>query len=89
MLVMYTDGVTESMDNQGLEFGERRLLALVAEGLAVGQAAQTIADSVLTDIRTFVGDAPQFDDITLVVLQRGLALAGNAKTGPGLATSST
>jgi sigma-B regulation protein RsbU (phosphoserine phosphatase) len=68
VLVFYTDGVTDAQNQQELFFGEERLLAS-AQSNAEGMA-QDIHDTIQTDIREFVGEAPQFDDITIVVLVR-------------------
>ncbi len=65
LLVAYTDGVTEAFDPEDREFGEERLLdvVLAARDLPVGQVAERIVGAV----HDFVRDAPQHDDITLVV----------------------
>lgn len=70
VLVLYTDGVTEAQDDGGQEFGDKRLLGVVDSGLIRGLAAQEVATQILHTIRQFVGGAPQFDDITLLLLQR-------------------
>lgn len=65
LLVAYTDGVTEAFDPEEREFGEERLLdvVLAARELAADQLAARIVDAV----HEFVRDAPQHDDITLLV----------------------
>jgi serine phosphatase RsbU (regulator of sigma subunit) len=68
VLVLYTDGVTEAQDLQESFFGEERLLA--AALATRGHSARNIRASLLKEIHTFVGDAPQFDDIALMVLVR-------------------
>jgi sigma-B regulation protein RsbU (phosphoserine phosphatase) len=68
VLVLYTDGVTEARNAQGLFFGEDRLLESVRADLQ--RPAQDIRDAVLADIHRFVGDAPQSDDIALAVIVR-------------------
>lgn len=70
MLVVYTDGVTEAQNGQQVEFGEDRFVALVLEGVENGRSAQATRQEILTAVHTFVGDAPQFDDMTLLLLQR-------------------
>jgi len=67
-LLLYSDGVTEAEDEQRDFFEEERLIA-------VGQAcrdrsAQEIQQAVLTAVDEFVDEAPQADDITLMVLVR-------------------
>ena len=71
VLLFYTDGVTEAQNSQGLFFGEERLL-VAAQSVSVG-AAQSIHDAIRADIDEFSYGAPQFDDITLVVLVRDWA----------------
>ena len=68
-LVLYTDGVTEARNAQGAFFGEDRLLESVRADL--GRSALDIQDAIMAAIRTFVDDAPQFDDIALAVVVRG------------------
>jgi len=68
-LVLYTDGITEAQNEQQEFFGEDRLLACVRAH--VGRPAQGIRDAIVADVHRFVGDAPQFDDIALMVLVRG------------------
>lgn len=67
LLFIFTDGVIEAVDDQGVEFGESRLLPCVE---AVGQ--QTASDTlnrVMNEVNTFVGYARQHDDITCLVLR--------------------
>lgn len=63
-LVLYTDGVTESFNNEGEEFGQGRLI----ETLDVnrGLPSHALLGSVVQEIRKF-GSPEQHDDITLVV----------------------
>lgn len=65
ILVAYTDGVTEAFDPGGEEFGEDRLRQAVAA--AADRPAAELAEAVVESVRGFCRDAPQYDDITLVV----------------------
>jgi serine phosphatase RsbU (regulator of sigma subunit) len=68
VLVFHTDGVTEAMDIAGQQFGEERLRATVA---AIPNAsAQEITAAVVDAVKVFTGDAPQSDDLTLLVVKR-------------------
>lgn len=68
-LFMYTDGVPESSDTKGTEFGDERMISnLVAD--AKRQSAEVI-ESMLHAVDEFAGEAEQFDDITMMVLSRG------------------
>ncbi len=70
LLVMYTDGATEAQNSEGEEYGETRLLEGVANDLEGSRSAQNIAAHILSGVKQFSGDTPQFDDITLMILQR-------------------
>lgn len=67
-IVMFTDGVTEAMNVESEEFGNERLEK--ALGGEAGQSCQHIIDTVRTELKTFVGEADQSDDITMLVLKR-------------------
>ncbi len=68
LLYLYTDGVTEAEDDANAEFGEARLISLLASGAPCGAAAwiARVEDAV----RSFSDGRPQFDDITGVALVR-------------------
>ena len=70
-LVLYTDGVTEAHDRDLQAFGDERLrtTALAADGAPVA----AIHQQILAAVEAFVGGAPQFDDLTLLVVGRELA----------------
>jgi sigma-B regulation protein RsbU (phosphoserine phosphatase) len=67
LLVLYTDGITEAENPAGEMFGEERLRGAVvgARGLPAGG----VLDSVIGTVRAFAGDAPQADDITLMIVR--------------------
>ena len=66
-LYLYTDGVTEATSSAQELYGEERLQAALNEAseLPVSQLLPRIKNC----IDTFVGDAEQFDDITMLGLQ--------------------
>ncbi len=66
-VVFYTDGVTEAF-NAADEMYDRPRLLSDAEPFA-GQPADAISAGLLAKVREFVGDAPQSDDIALLVLR--------------------
>ena len=66
-LVVFTDGVTEAENNRAEEYGEPRLLVVLHTNLAA--SPQTLLSAIMTDLDRFVGDAPQHDDITLLLLK--------------------
>jgi PAS domain S-box-containing protein len=68
MLVLHTDGVTDATDRKETFFGSERLLEVARANL--GQSAQDVQEALIAAVHEFVGDAPQFDDITLMVIVR-------------------
>jgi sigma-B regulation protein RsbU (phosphoserine phosphatase) len=67
-LMLYTDGITEAVDAQGVFFGNNRLLDTLRANL--GRSAGQIQDAVMAALRGFVGDTIQADDMALMVLLR-------------------
>ncbi|MBP7689528.1 MAG: serine/threonine-protein phosphatase, partial [Thermoflexales bacterium] len=67
-VLLYTDGVTEAQNMAGDFFGEARLLDVARTNLT--RPVADMQQTILAAIHTFVGDAPQADDITLLVLGR-------------------
>jgi sigma-B regulation protein RsbU (phosphoserine phosphatase) len=76
VLVLYSDGITEAQDADEKLFEEERLLEVVQASLGAaepyGPSAQDIEDTILSKVYGFMGEAPQWDDITLMVLVRQL-----------------
>jgi serine phosphatase RsbU (regulator of sigma subunit) len=68
VLVLYTDGVTEALDDREREFGLERLERCVLD--SVNGSADAIVQTIQGALHEHVGDGPPFDDITLVVLKR-------------------
>jgi sigma-B regulation protein RsbU (phosphoserine phosphatase) len=68
VLILYTDGVTEPINEEAEEFGEERLLQLI--GSHCSKCSHEILEHIHTTVLEFVGDQPQFDDYTLVCVKR-------------------
>jgi hypothetical protein len=66
-LILYSDGVTEAMDEQLAQFGEERLQQSV-ERCAHGSAPYILSE-IKKDLAKFTGAEPAHDDVTLLVLQ--------------------
>ncbi len=64
---LYTDGVTEATDANEQLYGSARLEAAL-NGVR-DKTPEEILPTVKADIDAFVGDAPQFDDITMLCLE--------------------
>ena len=67
-LVLYTDGVTEALDAQGMEFGMEKMTQAVQTSAPEG--APAIVKRLTDDLRSFAGAPPQNDDITLIVIRK-------------------
>ena len=65
MLALYTDGVTEAVNQTGAEFGEERLRSILTDSLP--WSARESAKKIITKVLEWQGAAPQHDDITLIV----------------------
>ncbi len=66
-IFLYTDGVTEATNAKNELFGTGRLVS--ALNIKSDCSAAELLDGVKSEIDIFVGDAPQFDDITMMALQ--------------------
>jgi serine phosphatase RsbU (regulator of sigma subunit) len=64
--VLHSDGIYETVNASGDEYGLDRLARIVA---ACDGTAEEVRDAVLRDVEAFRGDAPQEDDVTLVVVR--------------------
>ncbi len=66
-IFLYTDGVTEATNSSNELYGEERLLNLLNSSKPVD--SQSLCELVKKDLDEFVGEADQFDDITMVALK--------------------
>ena len=65
-LFLYTDGVTEATNTENKLYGEDRLLAFMNQNAHV--ESTVLLPSLKANIDEFVGEAPQFDDITMLMM---------------------
>ena len=68
VLALYTDGVTEAMDRSKEQYSEERLKQIIRN--SVIKPALQIKDDILEDVRSFIGQEPPSDDLTLLVLKQ-------------------
>ena len=66
-LFIYTDGVPEATDKNDKLYGMSRLKNLLESTQA--ENPKTLLSLVRSDVDKFVGDAPQFDDLTMLSVQ--------------------
>lgn len=66
-IFLYTDGVTEATDKNNQLYGEERLLETVNRNIVMD--TRKLCEAVKSDVDQFVGEAPQFDDITMMSVE--------------------
>jgi len=67
VLVLYTDGIVEALNENHKFYGTHRLNNLLNRNK--DRTAADLLDNVSKDIRTFIGEAKQHDDMTMMVMK--------------------
>lgn len=67
-LFLYTDGVTEAMNDKKEQYSEERLQAALKR--AGGESCRETIAAVLADVKAYSGKAPQSDDITMLAIKK-------------------
>lgn len=67
IIVLYTDGITEAINDKGEEFGIANLMDAIR--ISSADTAEGIVNNISERIGRFTGNLPQQDDLTLVVLK--------------------
>lgn len=67
LLVLYTDGVVEALNEARQLYGDKRLVSLLQE--EKGKPSSEILSSLLRDVTSFTGTARQHDDMTVMVIK--------------------
>lgn len=65
-VIFYTDGIVEAMNGQREIYGFDRLLEIVK--ISDTTSADALMEQIVENVKNFVGEAPQHDDLTLIVL---------------------
>lgn len=68
VVVMYSDGITEAVNNAQEQYGEQRLVDTLSSVRT--EPSQVILEHVVQSVNTFAAGTPQTDDMTLLVLKR-------------------
>ncbi len=68
LLVLYTDGLTDAVNETNDRFGEERLCNLIHD--LHGKIADQIVKTITQSVREFQGESQQTDDMTMIVLRR-------------------
>ncbi|HEX8372674.1 MAG TPA: GAF domain-containing SpoIIE family protein phosphatase [Chthoniobacterales bacterium] len=67
-IVLYTDGVTEALDERSLEFGMEKMILAIQASAPEGAAA--VLRRLTDELTEFSGTQPQNDDITLIAIRK-------------------
>jgi len=67
VFVFYTDGYSEAMNDERIEFGEDRLIEVVKEN--ANSTAETILHKIEDAVSKFTGNTSQHDDMTIVIIR--------------------
>jgi sigma-B regulation protein RsbU (phosphoserine phosphatase) len=67
LFLLYTDGISEAMNELGECFGDTRLVELAEAHADLG--SDDLRERILQDVHAFAGDADQHDDMTMVLLK--------------------
>ena len=68
IMLLYTDGVSEAMDNLGMQYSEKRLADKLVKHRS--EKAQNIARLILEDVQIHSAKSKYSDDKTIVVVKR-------------------
>ena len=67
VVVLYTDGVIEARNENKEEYGEERLSACINSDST--KTAQILENTIIDDLKKFIGDQDVFDDITSLIIK--------------------
>jgi serine phosphatase RsbU (regulator of sigma subunit) len=85
LYLLFTDGISEAMNARDDLFGETRLGQLVETHAHL--PSEELRERMLREIAAFVGDAPQHDDMTMILVKVDEIGAAAATISPQLAES--
>jgi serine phosphatase RsbU (regulator of sigma subunit) len=72
ILLVFTDGIIDAQNLEGEFFSRRRLEALAVSPMA---SLSMLVEHVRSALATHMGPTSQYDDITLLAVQRGVSIA--------------
>jgi sigma-B regulation protein RsbU (phosphoserine phosphatase) len=67
ILLIYSDGVTDVQNGKGELFGEESLMDLL---VLKASSPESLLDHIVSNVRDFIGETPQYDDITLLAVRK-------------------
>jgi len=84
-LIQYTDGINEAQNSENEEFGMERFIDLSMN--VENRRPEELIDYVITGLGDFVGDAEQYDDITLLAMRWSGSIEHQNKSSAGVLSS--
>jgi serine phosphatase RsbU (regulator of sigma subunit) len=70
VLVIYSDGVPEAVNLDGVQYGMQKLRAIVQDAANDLYTAKGIKNAILADVVQYIGEEERKDDMTVVVLKK-------------------
>ena len=77
VVVFYTDGITEAINDKEEMFGQERLITLIAQNSTL--SARELVDKIISAVADFARGQEPFDDVTLIVLKSLYVDSGKKK----------
>jgi len=68
VLIVYSDGLTDARSEAGEFFSDRRLVGLLPT--IAGLSCEAAGEKILAEVERFTGEAPNHDDLSLIILRR-------------------
>jgi serine phosphatase RsbU (regulator of sigma subunit) len=68
ILIAYSDGITEAMNENSEQFGEEKLAEFIRQNSEI--SAAELIGQIIQAVKIHAGASPQHDDITIVVVKR-------------------
>ncbi len=68
VLVVYSDGINESMSSERVQYGEERLVETISSRRS--ESAKVMIRAVVDSVQEHAGRAPQADDLTIAIIKR-------------------
>ena len=66
LVVTYTDGITEAMNDKGEEWGIEKLLKYIKQNN--NNSATQLLEGIENNVLQFAGNTPQYDDMTMLAI---------------------
>lgn len=68
--IIYTDGIPEAWQTDTLAYGDEKLLQVADSAIKNSTNAEETKKIILDDVNKFMGDYPQKDDITILIIRK-------------------